>query len=272
MMPRLITITFSHYCEKARWALDRARIPYVEDGHLPMFAWVPALRAGRRRTVPSLVTDDGAIPDSTDILRWCDARGDAPPLFTDEPQAEPAPGDPASAASGGAGSEAAEVADLEARFDRELGPHTRRLAYHHLLPTIGGRLGGLRGVPRGEVLAARVLAPAMSVMMRRGLKIDAAGVARSEGKLAAVLADVEQRLADGRRYLVGDRLTAADLTFAALMTPLVAPPELSGYLPFGDLPPGFAAIVDATRARPAGAFALRLYRDERGLPGGGAAA
>ena len=29
--PRLITIPISHYCEKARWALERAEIPYREE-------------------------------------------------------------------------------------------------------------------------------------------------------------------------------------------------------------------------------------------------
>ena len=38
-MIRLITIRFSHYCEKARWALDRGRIAYEERSHLPLFAW-----------------------------------------------------------------------------------------------------------------------------------------------------------------------------------------------------------------------------------------
>ena len=27
---QLVTIPFSHYCEKARWALDLAQIPYRE--------------------------------------------------------------------------------------------------------------------------------------------------------------------------------------------------------------------------------------------------
>ena len=31
MTTRLITIAFSHYCEKARWALDRAGIVFEED-------------------------------------------------------------------------------------------------------------------------------------------------------------------------------------------------------------------------------------------------
>jgi glutathione S-transferase len=246
MMPRLVTITFSHYSEKARWALDRARIPYVEDAHLPLFAWLPALRAGRRRTVPTLATADGAIPDSTDILRWADRHGAAPPLFPED---------------------LPEVAELEDRFDHRLGPHTRRLAYHHVLPTLRGRLA-VRGVPRHEVIAGRLLAPAFSTVMRRGLRIDAAGVARSQQRVEEILAEVEARLADGRRYLVGDRFTAADLTFAALATPIVAPPQLADYLPMNDLPDELAHQIDAWRARPAGAFALRLYAEERGLPGG----
>ena len=34
-IPRLLTIPISHYCEKGRWALERAEIDYVEeDGDL----------------------------------------------------------------------------------------------------------------------------------------------------------------------------------------------------------------------------------------------
>jgi glutathione S-transferase len=33
---KLITIAYSHCCEKARWGLDRARLPYVEKGYAPV--------------------------------------------------------------------------------------------------------------------------------------------------------------------------------------------------------------------------------------------
>jgi len=251
MMPRLVTITFSHYCEKARWALDRARIPYVEDAHLPLFAWVPALRAGRKRTVPSLITGDDAITDSTDILHWTDQRSDLPPLFP--------PGN-------------GEVAELEEHFDRVLGPHSRRVAYHHILPEMRARIEGMRGVPRGELVAAKLFAPAVGAIIRRGLRIDDSGVGRSLARLEEVLGAVDRRLADGRPYLVGDRFTAADLTFAALATPLIAPPQLADFLPMQQPPAGLVELMHATRARPAGAFALRLYAEERGRPGATAAA
>lgn len=167
--PRLVTITFSHYCEKARWALDRAGIAYVEDGHLPLFAWVPALRAGRARTVPSLVTAGGALTDSTDILRWVDRQGGAAPLFpADDP----------------------EVAALEDRFDEQLGPHSRRIAYGYLLPEIRDILAEPpTGVPRFEVEVTRRLAPVVAALMKRGLKVTPDGVARSRARCAEVFAD-----------------------------------------------------------------------------------
>ena len=57
--PRLITIPISHYCEKARWALERADIPYREERHLQVIHWAHVWRAGRGRTAPVLVTRTG---------------------------------------------------------------------------------------------------------------------------------------------------------------------------------------------------------------------
>src|SRR5262245_37734876 len=107
---RLITIPFSHYCEKARWALDRGGITYREEGHLPMLHWLSSRRAGGGRTVPVLVTGDRVIRDSTDILRWAEDAG-AGGLVPDDP------------------AERAEVDRLEDWFDDVLGPHSRRWAY-----------------------------------------------------------------------------------------------------------------------------------------------
>src|SRR5262249_57029666 len=109
---RLVTIPFSHYCEKARWALDRAGLAYVEEPHLPMMSWIAAKRAGGSRMVPVLVTPGGVVGDSTAIVAWCDAHGAAEPLL----------GDPDADA-------------LEELFDAKLGPHARRVAYAALLPS-----------------------------------------------------------------------------------------------------------------------------------------
>ena len=43
---RLITIPISHYCEKARWALERAGLPYREERHVQGIHRLAARRAG----------------------------------------------------------------------------------------------------------------------------------------------------------------------------------------------------------------------------------
>lgn len=205
MGTRLVTIPFSHYCEKARWALDRAGVPYVEEPHVPMFAWGPALRAGRGKTVPVLVADDEVLTESHDILAWVDRR---------VPDAALYPKDIAS-----------EAEALEAMFDKKIGPAARRLAYHALMkdPAAIRDLFVARA-PAWERIATRALMPVMIGMMKKGLKIDDDGAARSEKQLAEAFAEIDVRLdASGGPWLFGDRFTAADITLAALMTPLVVP-------------------------------------------------
>ena len=78
-------------------------------------------------------------------------------------------------------------------------------------------------------------------------------------------------LSDGRRYLVADRFSAADLAFAALAAPLVVPPEYGTPLPQPeDLPAHMAERVRAWREHPAGRFAMRLFAEQRGASGAAA--
>ena len=82
--PVLWHIGISHYSEKARWALDRCDLPYTEEGHLPLFHWLPARRAGGGRTVPILVDGKTVLADSTGIVEWADDRKEGA-LYPDNP-------------------------------------------------------------------------------------------------------------------------------------------------------------------------------------------
>src|SRR3954464_5598618 len=76
--PVLVTIPISHYCEKARWALDRAGVAYEERRHLPVIHRVAVRRAGGP-TAPVLVCPRGdVVCESADIILWADARVRSP--------------------------------------------------------------------------------------------------------------------------------------------------------------------------------------------------
>ena len=244
MTPRLVTIPFSHYCEKARWALDRAGVAYREEPHLPLFHYTGSFRAGGGRTVPVLVTGEGVLADSTHIVAWADHQRPGS-LLPESP---------------------AEALALEDDFDRQLGPATRRWGYFHLLPHPELIPKFATGVPRWELAMLRVTRPLATGMLKRGLKIDAAGAERSRTKIDETFARVGELLRDGRRYLTGERFTVADLTFASLATPVVFPAEHPQPQPPLDvLPPEARGQIDAWRSSPAGKFALRMYADHRRL-------
>jgi glutathione S-transferase len=246
MTARLVTIPFSHYCEKARWALDRAGIAYEEDGHLPLFHYLATVRARAGRTVPVLVTGDQVVADSTDIVAFADDHRPGS-LLPPDPQR-------------------GEALALEDDFDRQLGPATRRWAYFHLMPRREAIEIMASVVPRWEFAALRVTRPLAFGFLRRGLKIDPEGVERSRAKIDDTFARVGDLLRDGRRYLTGDRFTVADLTFAALATPVLVPAEHPMPMPGIEMfPPEARGQIDRWRTSAAGKHALRMYADHRRL-------
>jgi len=245
---RLVTIPISHYCEKARWALDRAGVVYREERHIQGVHQIVARRAGGGRTVPVLVTPDQVLAESADILVWADER--TPPderLFPEEPEAR------------------AEVEALCVRFDEVLGPSGRRLMYVLMLPERELMLSfNNAGVPRWEDRFIRVAWPVITKFAARELGIKPGIEREDEGIVWREFDFVAELLSDGRRYLCGERFSAADLTFASLAGPAVVPPEYAVELPQPDVLPSVAkALVERARDHPAGRHALKLFRDHR---------
>ncbi|MGZ4314037.1 MAG: glutathione S-transferase, partial [Solirubrobacteraceae bacterium] len=221
MPARLVTIPISHFCEKARWALDRAGVPYVERPHLQLVHVVAARLAGGGRTVPVFVTDAGeVIADSTDILRWADGRlAPGHRLYPD-------------------GELGAQAAALEAEFDDGLGPDSRLWMYHATLPVIDRlRPWAQTGLPHWERIAFRVSGPLVGWAVSRFLGVDDASSSAALLSVDRVFDAVADRLADGRPFLLGDRFTAADLAFAALAAPMLLPSLYGSPLPPPDAMP-----------------------------------
>jgi glutathione S-transferase len=73
-------------------------------------------------------------------------------------------------------------------------------------------------------------------------------------------------LSDGRAYLVGDRFSAADLSFATLSAAVLAIPKYSVPLPdLNQLPPTMASQIQQFQQTIAGDWVLKLYQEHLAL-------
>lgn len=244
----LVTIPISHYCEKARWALDRVGVTYRERAHVQAIHRLATRRAGGGLTAPVFVCADGVLADSADILTWADAQ--APPgreLYPRDPDG------------------AARVRLLESDFNARLGPHSRRWMYQQLRERRDLALAyGCAGIPAWERAALRLGYPILVSIVARVLDVTPANAVESELEVRAVFDLVAEPLADGRRYICGDEFTAADLTFSALAAPVLMPVGYGVQLPQPDELPTYAAeVVRDLRAHPAGVHALAMFDAER---------
>jgi glutathione S-transferase len=210
--PTLWQIDISHYSEKVRWALDHKRVPHRRRSPLPG-THIPialALTRGGGPTVPVLSIDGRAIQDSTAIIATLEQRYPEPPLYPAEAQ------------------DRARALELEEFFDEQLGPHTRQLPFYEMLQepdvfaevaaaSVPGPLGKMKPVvgAYGRVYTS----------LRWGANSDE-GAERSRAGIVAAMDRLEAELEQGDgEFLVGDRLSVADVTAASLFYPVVVPPE-----------------------------------------------
>ena len=244
----LIHVPVSHYSEKARWALDYKRIPHTRrwppGGFHPVVTWI--LTRGRHQTVPVLVMDGEGIGDSTEIIRRLEERFPEPPLY---------PADPA---------DRRRALELEDFFDEELGSYVRRMAYHHMVtePDLLAELT-LHQVQYGP----RAMLGLNKRILRRFLDLrfstNSPEKAREAEEGVVVALDRLDAELEGREYLAGDRFSVADLTAAALLYPLVLPPE-TPWRPTR-LPDAWVEFSEANRGRPCHAWVAAMYRRHRQL-------
>ena len=110
-----------------------------------------------------------------------------------------------------------------------------------------------------------LIIPLARRLVREAYKITPEGAQRSLERVRGVFRQVDERLSQGRRFLAGERFTAADLTFAALAAPVLFPVECRAVHPALDaVPAAMREEVLCLRDTDAGRFALRMFSQERG--------
>jgi glutathione S-transferase len=230
--PTLWHIAISHYSEKVRWALDYKSVEHERRTappgmHIAVALW---LTGGRAFTFPILELDGRQIGDSSAIIAALEQRFPEPRLYPSDPE------------------ERRRALELEEFFDEQLGPHARRLPFYEagrdseLVDQITARVA-----PKLHARLGRALVPygrAFTAVRYGAASSHAAETSRR--KIIAALDRLEAELGE-HDYLAGGRFTVADLTAAALLYPIVRPPEAP--LVTDRMPEPFERFRDTLRDR-----------------------
>lgn len=245
---RLITIPMSHYCEKARWGLERLGIKYFEERHLQVFHYPRTWMVSRGPNVPVLIDRGTVIQDSTAILKHLDQYADTDKkLYPDDPAIH------------------ARVEQLEDQFDEVLGVESRRWVYYRFQwhPAASMRIAG-QGVPFMEKAMMPVVFPFFFLLVRMLVNPNKRTVEQGLDKIRNIVRETDALLSQGHKYLLGPTFTAADLALACMLSPLVLPRNYGIRLPLiEELPRAARPVVREFSSTDTGAYVQALFEKEK---------
>jgi glutathione S-transferase len=244
--PELWQFTSSHFNEKARWALDFKRVPHIRHSLVPGFHVGTVKKMTGKTHVPVLKLNGKVVSDSSKIIDALESAYPDPALY------------PATA------EERRRALELEDYFDEELGPYIRRWMFFVILPYPEFvRALFVSHASRAVQLAHRAMSPLIGTLMRKQMNITPASAEIARHKTIEAMDRLTKELGPSG-YLVGDRFTVADLTAAALLSPLVRPPEFP-YKASMPLPEPGVKVRESVSNHPAFEWTLKIYREHRGV-------
>jgi len=243
-MITLYQFEFSHFCEKARWALDYKGLPHARKNLLPGLHARVARELAPNSSLPILLDSGTIVQDSTSIITFLDKQYPDRPLTPRDAQ------------------EAEEALAWEEYLDEEIGVQVRRWFYYHALPDRDCALRFLLdGAPwYGRPLFALIY-PKVRAAMIELMNIHAESARQAEERLMAALDKLDDAVKD-RPFLVGDRFSRADLTGCALLRRHCAAGEATAEIAAA-VPAPVYALRHAHRSRPFVRWVRETYRSHR---------
>ncbi len=204
-MLKLYQFPISHFCEKARWALEIKELPYRKVNLSLLTYAKKTKKIAPKSSVPILEHSGEYIQNSDAIITYLDERFSRRKLTPEDPK------------------EAELAAAWESFADREIGPAVRLLIYHTLLEhkDLVVPLMTQDGTWYSRTTTSFAF-PKMVGPMRELMKINDATAQEAEQKISTALDNMVETLGD-REFLVGETFTRADLSVASMLAPLFMP-------------------------------------------------
>jgi glutathione S-transferase len=246
-LPELYVFAISHYCEKARWALDYLGIDYRLRQVAPGEHRQLARKLGASgSSVPYLRVNGEVIQGSAKIIDWADEHpGESSRRLTPDDARDT-------------------CLAIEKRIDDVAGVHIRRYYYSEALVQYPDTVRDVftRYLPLSKKLLLTLFWGKVRELMIAGMDLGTTQGQASKAITEHELDWVDNLLGDGRRFLVGNALSRADIAVASLLAPLVLSSQHPTYRNVRH-PPGMAQDAAGWQHRPSIRWVRDLYADYR---------
>ncbi|MDB9372638.1 glutathione S-transferase family protein [Nodularia sphaerocarpa] len=193
----LLQFSTSHYCRKARLGLGYKQINYQTENLTPGLHILRVKPLTDLKTLPVLLPQiegqPDAIADSTEILKFLETYQTEPSLFLPNHEQQ------------------TEALMLEDWLDESIGTATRFVYYQFRA-----------GV--GKHIDPSLLSQTVISVVRQQYGINKASVELAKNRLVTAFSELSHRW-QKNDYLVGNRLSVADISAAALLSPLALIPQ-----------------------------------------------
>ena len=233
----LYQFPISHYCEKARWALEFKGLDYEIKNLLPGPHLATTTKIAPKSHTPILVDGDDVIQGSPEIIDYLDKRHKQRPLTPTTTQ------------------EASTAHEWERYADHNFGVTLRLFFYYHVLQDRKLATGLLTADgPWWGPSAYLFMFPVVRKRMREAMKITAENADAARTKILHAYDQTERKLVD-QRFLAGPAFSRADLAVTALLAPM--------WRDGPALPTPLAAFITELEHRPLTKWARAIYAEYR---------
>ena len=199
----LLQFSTSHYCRKARLALGYKKISYQVSNLTPGLHILKLKPLTGLTTVPVLLPQETglveAVADSTNIFKFLENYCPKPALFLPNEAHQ------------------SEANMLEDWLDESIGTATRFVYYHFR-------------AREGKSIDSTVFSQVLIQVVQKQYGITDATAELAKQRIEIAIAELSRRW-DQSKYLMGELLSVADLTAAALLSPLALIPAYQQQYP-----------------------------------------
>lgn len=246
---RLYTFAMSHYSEKIRWVLDHSHLPYEEVCMTPVFHIRPALKMGGRgqTTLPILQAGDQYVQDSRRIVLWLEQnKGQLALLPTSDRDL---------------------ILKTCEKFD-QMGRDVARFLYANSFGRSDAHILRLwtEHASVWQKLVIKTAYPLIRKGFERKLGIHKPqGVERARQRIEEAVTWLDgkvQHLPIHEPFLLGAKLSLADVTAASLLAPIACPAQHPIYGD-ADYKQAMLAATNPWQSRPAMKWVRQLYSEHR---------